>query len=530
MAKWTQEEIDWLRDNRTSEGRATLCEKSGRSFASVATKAKKLGFTINRNIDLETVSFIKENYLKLGAQECAKRLNINVKQLYHKANLCGVRNDRNKGWTHEQEEYLRENIYKISILDISKYLQRTISSVKNKANKLNILIDKSWDESEDLVLKNEYNIISTEDLTKKLKRTSAAIVGRAFYLGLTKPSHEWTTKDETWLKENFAIRTDRHCATFLNITESCVCNRAFKLGLKKEKIKYLSDDVRLCRLCKQDKNIDEFQYKKERDSYSYCCKSCLNTKTIERVIRFSEQDASLIKQLYNEGFGAPEIAKLTKICGRSKISQFLKQEGLSRTAKEVRDIKNSKLLGEKFGQLTLIEQLRIGDIPHWRCLCDCGNEKVIKQDYLGYTKSCGCLVTTTGSSHFAWEGYEGVSGALYGRFRAGAKTRNIEFNISKKDMWDQFVKQQQKCALTGILLTMGDDVNCTASLDRRDSSIGYIVDNIQWVHKWMNVFKSDLKEADLFAIIKACYEYNNLSNFSMPTITTVLNRGKRTSL
>lgn len=51
------------------------------------------------------------------------------------------------------------------------------------------------------------------------------------------------------------------------------------------------------------------------------------------------------------------------------------------------------LIGEKYGRLTVIEQApNKGKRTQWKCLCDCGKEKVVSTDCLrnGNTKSCGC--------------------------------------------------------------------------------------------------------------------------------------------
>ena len=55
-------------------------------------------------------------------------------------------------------------------------------------------------------------------------------------------------------------------------------------------------------------------------------------------------------------------------------------------------------IGEKYGHLLVIEQAPNIITPNgrshvaWKCLCDCGNEKIVRSDCLqnGYTKSCGC--------------------------------------------------------------------------------------------------------------------------------------------
>lgn len=52
------------------------------------------------------------------------------------------------------------------------------------------------------------------------------------------------------------------------------------------------------------------------------------------------------------------------------------------------------LTGMKFGKLTVVERAENqGKKTMWRCLCECGNEKIVNGHDLksGATKSCGCL-------------------------------------------------------------------------------------------------------------------------------------------
>ncbi len=55
--------------------------------------------------------------------------------------------------------------------------------------------------------------------------------------------------------------------------------------------------------------------------------------------------------------------------------------------------KKLDLTGQKYGHLTILEPAEnIGGRTAWRCLCDCGQEVVVKTCHLrnGHTKSCGC--------------------------------------------------------------------------------------------------------------------------------------------
>lgn len=53
------------------------------------------------------------------------------------------------------------------------------------------------------------------------------------------------------------------------------------------------------------------------------------------------------------------------------------------------------LIGLKYGKLKVIERIYLNGKPFWRCLCDCGNEKIVNTRDLnsGKVRSCGCLIS-----------------------------------------------------------------------------------------------------------------------------------------
>ena len=60
------------------------------------------------------------------------------------------------------------------------------------------------------------------------------------------------------------------------------------------------------------------------------------------------------------------------------------------------------LVGEKFGRLEVLEFNHIKDgNAYWKCLCNCGNEKIIMGNNLrmGRTQSCGCYRKETSSKN-----------------------------------------------------------------------------------------------------------------------------------
>jgi hypothetical protein len=79
-----------------------------------------------------------------------------------------------------------------------------------------------------------------------------------------------------------------------------------------------------------------------------------------------------------------------------------------------------------------------------------------------------------------------------------AKKRHILFNVGQQEIIDLFIRQNGKCAITGqniILPIMTKDYRQrihTASLDRIDNHHGYVIENLQWVHKIVNQSRMDL--------------------------------------
>ena len=108
-----------------------------------------------------------------------------------------------------------------------------------------------------------------------------------------------------------------------------------------------------------------------------------------------------------------------------------------------------------------------------------------------------------GANHHKWSGYKQITGTYMSQLKTGAKTRGLDFDVSMQYLWQLFVDQDKKCAFTGLDLTMdynstkirtGGLCENTASLDRIDSSIGYIEGNVQWVHKDINMMKRTYDE------------------------------------
>jgi hypothetical protein len=107
-----------------------------------------------------------------------------------------------------------------------------------------------------------------------------------------------------------------------------------------------------------------------------------------------------------------------------------------------------------------------------------------------------------------------ATGGLIGTYMTDicrhATRRGIAVEITMKDLSEQWARQGAKCALTGWDLTLkrtARDWQATASVDRIDSSLGYVPGNVQFVHKDVNASKWDHDESRFFEICRAVAAY-----------------------
>jgi len=91
--------------------------------------------------------------------------------------------------------------------------------------------------------------------------------------------------------------------------------------------------------------------------------------------------------------------------------------------------------------------------------------------------------------------YERIRISWYEKNKKGAELRGLYFDITLQDIWDMYQKQDGKCALSGLDIDWASVGSIhTASIDRIDSSKGYILNNVQLVHKDINFMKQQFSQ------------------------------------
>lgn len=169
-------------------------------------------------------------------------------------------------------------------------------------------------------------------------------------------------------------------------------------------------------------------------------------------------------------------------------------------------MKYSNLTGSKFGLWTVTGETTLRSKSHNKmllCKCSCGIEKPVDFRTLINGQSRGCVKCRNAPTAYG----DCIPLIVFNGIVHTAKKRGIDFNVSRDFCYKLFIKQNKRCALTGISIGFPIDGSFqrrgdyTASLDRIDSSIGYEENNIQWVHRKVNIMKNVYRQSDF---IKMC--------------------------
>jgi dCMP deaminase len=172
------------------------------------------------------------------------------------------------------------------------------------------------------------------------------------------------------------------------------------------------------------------------------------------------------------------------------------------------------LTGKKFGALSVVEKsdkLTKTRGVLWICKCDCGKEVQIPSNSL----TSGNTLTCRDRKNHPLAKWNGEIPACHvSAIKQNAIKRNLSFTVTPEFLWNLFLLQDRRCALSDVELTFTKGHNpaasraieTTASLDRIDSDRGYDADNVRWVHKDLNRMRWALDDATFLEWCRKCLE------------------------
>lgn len=175
-------------------------------------------------------------------------------------------------------------------------------------------------------------------------------------------------------------------------------------------------------------------------------------------------------------------------------------------------------VGDKFKNWTIIKEILPSPKGGRKFLveCKCSRQSEVFLSKLRANKSTQCKVCQiegqTGNKNSSWKGCGELSATMWSRIIHNATSNDLKVSISMEYAYDLFLKQNKKCALSGQDLIFSLVKEQTASLDRIDSSKGYVEGNVQWVHKEINSMKVNFDEQYFISLCDMIVEHSKKKN------------------
>lgn len=169
------------------------------------------------------------------------------------------------------------------------------------------------------------------------------------------------------------------------------------------------------------------------------------------------------------------------------------------------------IIGDKYKNWTIISGPHL-ETDHiiYEARCSCGKTRFIQAKELldpNHRFQCQkCAQKLRGiKAQFANGRIGELCMTKYSKMKRTAAQRKIEFVVSLEELWDLYLQQNRRCAITGDII---NNIN-NASLDRINSSKGYFIENVQWVTKQANLSKHVMSMDELYTFCKKVLNHAN---------------------
>lgn len=184
------------------------------------------------------------------------------------------------------------------------------------------------------------------------------------------------------------------------------------------------------------------------------------------------------------------------------------------------------LTGLRFGKLVVLREIqeRKRGYACWRCLCDCGNEKIFTTNSLTRkakpSSSCGCL----------WKKPVGESARhkLLLQYKRNARTRSREWALTDEQFFELTLRHCHYCGCQPSAIYSEKELNGSYmynGVDRKDDSQGYVSENVVTCCKTCNWAKGHKSYTEFMDYLRQLIRYHSEKGTFNPLFRIASTRG-----
>lgn len=345
IRRWTEEEINTLRELSETETNKTIAEVLNRSVAEVNKHARKLGIKLllKKRWTNEQIDYLKENLNKIPFTKLINDLGHDFYEVLKKIEELGLEYNSNR-WTEEEESLLIELSSKYYIKEIAKRLNRSEGAIVSKAHKMGIeliTLKREFTEKELKYIKKNWGVVPITDMARKLGVSRIMIDNQAKKMNLPKlgnnPYKKWTKKKIDKLKVLAEEMTITELANYFKTTNEAIITVAHKNNIKliNNRIHWTEEDNNILREYASMYSLQEISEKMNRSSSSIRVQArrlninILSNEEYQNSI-WTEENTKELRKLVEEG---KYLLEITKIMNKKDLTIIKKSKELGLTIK-----------------------------------------------------------------------------------------------------------------------------------------------------------------------------------------------------
>lgn len=161
----------------------------------------------------------------------------------------------------------------------------------------------------------------------------------------------------------------------------------------------------------------------------------------------------------------------------------------------------------KYGTLLVLSNYTKKGTTYCKCKCNCGKITHVDAYQLRNHKIKSCKNCSN------YKGYKDISLSYWNNFKRSCLKRGYQFNITMQQVWNMYEKQNKQCKLSGVTIQFcrsfrKNQKHHSVSIDRIDNNKGYTIDNIQLIHKKINIMRHVMSISEFIKWCELIYKHS----------------------
>lgn len=340
--RWTEEEESLLVELSSKYYIKEIAKRLNRSEGAIVSKAHKMGIeliTLKREFTEKELKYIKKYWGVVPITDMARKLGVSrimIDNQAKKMNLPKLGNNPYKKWTKKKVDKLIVLAKEMTITELANHFKTTNDAIITVAHRNNIkLIDNKihWTEEDNNTLREYASMYTLQEISEKMNRSSSSIRIQARRLNINILSNEeyqnsiWTEENTKELKKLVKEgNTLLEIVKIMNKKDQTILKKGKELGLtikRESQRKWTKEEqTQLIELSKT-KKISELVKILERTSASIKDQARrLGITLIPDRRNWTEEEYKLLEKLVVEDKKSPK--EIASILGRSEDSITIK--------------------------------------------------------------------------------------------------------------------------------------------------------------------------------------------------------------